>query len=377
MNMKILTVVSIATLKEGGGNAERAIQLTYHLSRLSIESSLLTLDIGDLKSLKIKYPEITFYIQRCINRRFQIPAVSLKTILQAVNNCDHLHFIGFWSILSSMVLIIALIKKKKWVISPSGALPIFGRSKIFKYLYNIAFGNILIRKAAVNIAITNNEKNDFIKYKINTNNIAIIPNGINLEKCNDGVNNKIFEEYNFDRKRYILFMGRINKIKGPDLLLDAFIKLSEENMDLNLIFAGSDEGLLSELKNKVNNFNLNKRVFFSGFLTGPQKDLIYQNCSLLVIPSRLEAMSIVALEAGLFCKPVLATNVCGIEELFFINENLCAEPNATSLYIKLRNLFKDDISLASYGIEWNKIVIDKYNWLNSAQSLSALFNKIE
>ena len=50
----------------------------------------------------------------------------------------------------------------------------------------------------------------------------------------------------------ILFMGRLNPIKGPDLLLQAFIQARHQFADFHLVFAGPDGGMLPELMRPSN-----------------------------------------------------------------------------------------------------------------------------
>ena len=110
---------------------------------------------------------------------------------------------------------------------------------------------------------------------------------------------------------FILFVGRLNRIKGPDLLLKAFYNIKNNLQDFHLGFVGPDDGMLSELKQMVDEYQLNDRIHFIGYLGGADKSNAYHAADLLVIPSRQEAMSIVVLEAGISGTPVLLTDQCG------------------------------------------------------------------
>jgi len=71
------------------------------------------------------------------------------------------------------------------------------------------------------------------------------------------------------------------------------------------VFAGPDGGMLKSLKNIVRENGLDERVHFVGYLDHSYKYLAYDEAEFLVIPSRMEAMSIVVLEAGVIGTPVL------------------------------------------------------------------------
>ena len=78
---------------------------------------------------------------------------------------------------------------------------------------------------------------------------------------------------------------------------------------------GPDGGMLEQLKTLVLEAGVSDRVHFIGYLGGAEKSDAYHAAHLLVIPSRHEAMSIVALEAGICGTPVLLTDQCGFDQL--------------------------------------------------------------
>lgn len=97
---------------------------------------------------------------------------------------------------------------------------------------------------------------------------------------------------------YVLFLGRLNEIKGPDLLLDAFCRIADRCAEIHLVLAGPDGRMLQRLRAKSKALGIAARVHFAGYLGGRSKVAALRGASLLAIPSRREAMSIVVLEAG-------------------------------------------------------------------------------
>ena len=110
---------------------------------------------------------------------------------------------------------------------------------------------------------------------------------------------------------YILALGRLVHTKGFDMLLDAIAK-TESNVDL--IIAGDGEERAA-LENQTRQLNIEKRVHFFGSATPEQAVRLLNGCRFVVIPSRFESFGIVALEAALAGKPVLASRVGGLAEL--------------------------------------------------------------
>ncbi len=61
----------------------------------------------------------------------------------------------------------------------------------------------------------------------------------------------------------ILFMARINKKKGTDMLIEAF-KLIDPGLKAHLIISGPDDGQLREVQTLIKNFKLENRIIFTG-----------------------------------------------------------------------------------------------------------------
>ena len=68
--MKILTVVPVLCVKLGGGNAERAIQLTAAMQELGHEADILTLNIGDISNQIDRLAPNSVHTIKCSNLRF-------------------------------------------------------------------------------------------------------------------------------------------------------------------------------------------------------------------------------------------------------------------------------------------------------------------
>lgn len=105
----------------------------------------------------------------------------------------------------------------------------------------------------------------------------------------------------------VFFTGRLVYYKGVDVLINAF-----RHIDCNceLFIAGT--GILeNQLKEKVRRYGIENRVHFLGFLPENQLKQAYADCDIFVLPSveRSEAFGIVQLEAMVYGKPVINTNL--------------------------------------------------------------------
>jgi glycosyltransferase involved in cell wall biosynthesis len=175
----------------------------------------------------------------------------------------------------------------------------------------------------------------------------------------------------------ILFMGRLNPIKGPDLLLSAFFKVQGHIPDHHLVFAGPDEGMQTGLAAFSANNDLAERVHFLGFVGGFDKAAAYQMASLLVVPSRQEAMSIVALEAGVCGTPVMLTDQCGFGQIRSLDPGLEVPATADGISEGLANLLNRPDLLDRMAIEFREFVLGGYTWAGMVSEYLDLYGKIQ
>lgn len=360
--MRVLNVSSTIDPVTGGGEAERSFQMTKSLIDAGIECRLLTVDVGlSLKRKTILGKGVVIPLT-CVLRRFYIPSFSWKQINSIVESADLIHLMGHWSILNALVYVIARKKNIPYVVCPAGALKIFGRSQIFKYIYNLCIGKRIIRNASACIAVTDDEVKTFIPYKVNKSIIHVIPNGIARDDFL-ATNDKFFrEKYGIGLSPFVLFVGRLNLIKGPDLLLSAFSEIESKFPGIDLVFAGPDGGMLSELTNFVEKLSIGHRVHFIGYIGGEDKSYAYHAAELLVIPSRHEAMSIVVLEAGVCSTPVLITDTCGFNEIADFHGGWVVTATVDGIKNGLSDILDKKSEIKRAGINIKKYVENKFLW---------------
>lgn len=113
----------------------------------------------------------------------------------------------------------------------------------------------------------------------------------------------------------ILCLGRVVEDKGFDLALEAFTSVKERFPDANLVIAG-DGPARSGLENRAAELSISKSVNFIGWVNPENVPELINSATIVVVPSRWrEAFGLVALEAALMSRPVVATRVGGLPEV--------------------------------------------------------------
>lgn len=136
--------------------------------------------------------------------------------------------------------------------------------------------------------------------------VTVIPNGIpygEIRKACNGVE-KISGR--------ILFVGRLEKMKGVDTLLRAFAQIQNSRPHLHIAGSGSEWGTLEVLSRKL---GIADRVQFLGYVTGDALYREYAEAEIFCALSRSEALGNVFLEAQAAGCAVVASDIGGIPEI--------------------------------------------------------------
>lgn len=341
-----------------------------------IQCTVLALDI-ELDETRIKaHAPATVVALPCLWKRFYVPQSGWRIIRRLVNEADVIHMMGHWSVLNLLVYWAARRANKPYVVCPAGALPIFGRSSTLKRLYNFIAGRAVIQNAAAWIAVTVGEFPHFESYGIPASKVVVIPNGVNEVDFPLADRKTYLERHELPDAPIILFMGRLNPIKGPDLLLQAFIQARHRFPNFHLVFAGPDGGLLWALMQAAEKAQVAEYVHFLGYVSGDDKSAAYRNANLLVVPSRQEAMSIVALEAGICGTPVLLTDQCGFGEICMIDARLEVPATADGIAEGLARLLADAAVLPQVAPVWKDFVARRYAWSAIVEEYFELYGRV-
>ncbi len=361
--MKILNVnMSIAPIL-GGGTAERTVQMSRFLTRNGHDCTILTLDLGCTPERidAMTKEGVKVVALRCIFPRFYVPRFSVAHIQQFVRDSDIIQLMSHWTVLNVLVYCCARMQKKPYVVCPAGSLPIFGRLQLVKKIFNRIIGNRMIRNAARCVACAPNEMAHFKKFGVKEKTIEIISNGICLEDYLVADDSAFRQAYRLPEVPLLLFVGRLNLIKGPDILLRAFCVVKNE-IPHHLLFAGPDGGMLAKLQNIVREEQIGDRVHFLGHVGGVHKSMALHAADILVIPSRSEPIPIVLLEAGAAAIPVLLTDQCGFNQIEEIGGGMLAPATIEGLAHGLRRILATPHVLEFMGKKLHQYTKEHFAW---------------
>lgn len=374
--MKVLHVSDAIDPSRGGGTAERTFQLAVALQRTGVSCSILCTDLGLGEKRRAELEDVGLIAVPTLLKRFLLPYISRKRIEQLVAQANIVHVTGHWSILGARVCLAALRSGIPYVYCPAGSLRIFGRSAWLKRFYNLMIGYKVVRGAARCLAITELECEQFHEYGVPDERIMLLPNGVhpNPDIVPDPLAFRF--KHGLQSKQILLFLGRMSLIKGPDLLLEAFAAIAGRYPQAVLVFAGPEEELGAGLRIEAQRLGLAERVLFIGFIAGQEKQDALASADLLVVPSRQEAMSLVALEAGLCGTPVLLTDKCGFNEVEDAGGGSVVAVQADAIATGIDCMLHAAGELPSKGEKLRQLVLTHYTWDGLTRDACRLYEEL-
>lgn len=267
----------------------------------------------DIDGVKVFYFPMTF-------RPWQYSYKLHWALAKNIKNFDLIHITSIFLSVSTLGAYYAKKFKKPYIISPCGSLmkiPLsFGKLKKKFYISLVEKRNL--KNAAATHFTVEAEKEEYLKAGLPLKKAIVIPNGfdpeefqyIDLRSQYIGFKKKL--GIGIDKK-VVLFLGRLNWIKGLDTLIPAFAEVIKKEPKAVLILAGpDDEGYKGNIQLLITNYQLQNKAIFTGMLTGEKKVAAYLSADVFVLPSYSENFGMAVVEAMYFGLPVVITKEVGI-----------------------------------------------------------------
>lgn len=262
-----------------------------------------------------------------------------------------------------------------YIVQAHGSVLPFFQKEGLKNLFDKVFGFKILHNASCVFALTEVEKEQYLKMGVDEERIEIVPLGINLEEYENLPSfGKFRSKFNIaENDKLILFVGRIHEIKGLGLLIDAFNDLINQNYEKNsledtgghsikLAIVGPDDGYLTELEDKIKEYSLEENVIITGPLYKEEKQEALVDCDLFVMPSKYESFTTSGLEAMACSKPLVLTKNNHIHDWVDGNVGLACEDNKDSLREAIEKVLFDEELSRIFAENGRKLINEKYNW---------------
>jgi len=229
-----------------------------------------------------------------------------------------------------------------------------------------------IKRASHIIAISQNTRNDLIKYlKIPDDRISVIYNG---------VDHSIFKPYDVKllNKPYILYIGSERPRKNLDRLFAAFAKLKGEFPELKLVKVGTpgrSEKYRRDTMKKLGSLGITRDIIFIDHMPELELAYYYSSATLLAYPSFYEGFGLPPLEAMACGCPVITSNTSSLPEV--VGEaGIMVNPYDTDSLVKAMRQVLTDAKLRDDMIRKGFEQSKRFSWEKTARETLEVYNKV-
>jgi D-inositol-3-phosphate glycosyltransferase len=238
----------------------------------------------------------------------------------------------------------------------------------------------LVEKCQRVIAATVKEKDTLVgSYGASPGAVSVVPCGVNLELFRPLDKHRVRARLGLNGDKLILFVGRIEPLKGIDRLLRAVNSLRGEET-CRLIIIGGDPRSREEidrLKTLSARLRIQDLVDFPGRVSQGRLPLYYSAADVTVVPSYYESFGLVALESLASGTPVVSTNVGDIQNIIQpgVTGYVVADGSISSLAEKIGRLLSGKSSVSKSADEIRASVAG-YRWSLVAQKINREFQQL-
>jgi len=380
--MQLLHVTASLTA-EWGGPPRVVAALTEALGRRDIRCAIFTPIHSQTRQLIIQPGGTEVCVFPCgwLARWWTGYSPALNAaLLERVREFDVIHVHEFWHYPHFAGCRAAMRWNKPYVITIHGGLQpwALNHKSIRKRVYMKLVQRRILERASAVHAVTGTEIHHLQRLGLGSR-VTLIPNGIDAREFQCLPPRREFEERypEVAGKPIILFLGRIHPIKGLDLLARAFGRLARERTNVRLVIAGPDaNGHRVKVEGILAAEGARDLTIFPGMLHGREKLAALARADVLVLPSRSEIRSIVALEAMACRVPVVLTRQCDFPEVAEANAGEIVEPEPGQLAEALKGLLDNPDLRRRMGENGRRMVLERYTWDQIADEMAALYEMV-
>lgn len=247
----------------------------------------------------------------------------IHRLLKVINNrreltdCNIIIIQGIFDPGAIFIGLYAHINKIPYIVVPRGDyIPtkdffFITRHFFIKWVSWLLLGRKLIKNAIAVVVTSEYEKKRLQKVFARDDHINIIPDPTFKYILDENSIKSVSREdiMILSKKPFALWLGRIAREKGLDLLLDCWPSVLKRCPSAVLVFAGSitHEDVYQKLLTKIKTLNLDKSVLFLDWVSGDEKKYLLFKARCLLLPSHYESFGIVVVEALSSRTPIIVS----------------------------------------------------------------------
>ena len=242
----------------------------------------------------------------------------------------------------------------------------------------------IAHQADLLIASTVDESEELVRsYGADPGRVAVVRPGVDLSLFQPTDRDEARGKIGYGPGRIVLFVGRLERLKGVDIAIRALALLRDrQHDDVRLLILGedsqdADESEMERLKNFAARVGVSDRVDFLGTVAHHELPFFYSAADVCVMPSYSESFGLVALEAQACGRPVVASDVAGLRSVVRddVSGYLIGGHDPATYAERIGRLL-DNPDLAQQMGRRGRLLAQRFSWTRTADSLQELFEGV-
>lgn len=301
------------------------------------------------------------------------PRLLKKELKDHIKDYDIIHLLDIYSISTYWAYKYAKRHKIPYFITTNGVLSDHSQKNrgIIKKIFNIIIKKVLLNAQSV-IVQTESEEKDCTEFGLN--NLNRIKIGINLSEFSKLPPKTIFrKKYNIkDDDIIVLFLGRINEVKGIKYLIEAISYI--KNSKVLLYIVGPKNSYLNLLQKQIQEYKISDRVIVIDGLYDDAKLEAYMGADIYCLPSIYDCAPNTLLEACACGLPIITTTSNGLFEIARDGAGIVVDPgDSKALRNAILDLIRNRNKMKQLGIKGKKIIQKNFDWDDKLNELELLY----
>lgn len=358
-----------------GGPTQSTFQLCRSLAKLGCEVRVLTTDADGLHQVldveKDRDVRVEGFDVRYCRRRFRHSVsptlVRLLPSYAAWADVVHLHYV--YSFPTLPTLLQCRISRKPVVWSPQGGLSRWqgssrrGLKAVWDFLWYYGRDS-----SNLTMQLTSQPEQQEALARFPKLKTCVIPNGVDVPS--DLCPSERAQELR------LLFIGRLNPIKGIEPLLRACSNLSANgDFPWRLAIAGrGTPDYVGRIKRQITNLGLQERVRMLGPVLGEAKKKLFEDSDVVIVPSHSESFGMVIAEGLAHGLPVIASKGTPWSEMELRQCGLWVENDPDSLASAIREI--SGMPLREMGLRGRDWMLREFTWDSVGQRMLDLYGEL-
>lgn len=380
--LRVLHVIP-SMAPEWGGPATAVAGLTKALHELGVHSEIVT-TTDDSEGPLLATPHLT---RRCFRRSLGARVWASYSrplgahLERAVGDFDIVHIHGIWHFGGLMAGRIAKRRGVPYIVSTRGELD--GRrlrhKPLKKRIYRALLLDDVLRCADALHAVADAERDHVARLGIPAP-VFVCHNGVDLADF-DAFAARPDAEFptthrELQGRQVVLYMGRIESLKGLDVLAQAFVDVARTR-DVALLVAGDDEdGTLPRVRRTLRRGGVAKQAAVTGFLTGERKAAALACADVFVLSSYSEGFSNAVVEALAAGLPVVITEQCNFPEVERVGAGFVVSAQPAAVADAIAAILGDADLARRMGENARRLIEENYQWSAIAAGMAQRYREL-